>query len=292
MGETAYTIGHSDGMIGKIIDKMVSQAIDFNNSAVIVFSRLGSPYLMYDNFSDIAEAERLDSFLRHSHVLSPIYQCFITQKMPSVSTARELAPLALFHRDLPYLLSLHISFEPNAISDEIYISVSNETHCMCYFAIRTVTMPFFCDAEVQQVKGIAPKVQELLENFLGLVTFLPQNLEVSHTVGYADNLAASDRALTAPSKLISEGFSTMSIDEMFRKRLSRREQQTISMTLQGNSVDNIAYVLSISPHTVRVHMRNAYSKLRVRNRLELFAMFLKQAGFKGESQASSPDTNR
>jgi DNA-binding CsgD family transcriptional regulator len=56
------------------------------------------------------------------------------------------------------------------------------------------------------------------------------------------------------------------------------------MTLQGNSVDNIAYMLNISPHTVRVHMRNAYSKLRVRNRLELFAMFLRQAGFKGKSR--------
>jgi DNA-binding CsgD family transcriptional regulator len=284
MGQVEYISRESDGMIGKILDSMVGRVIDFDNSGVIVFNRHAAPVILHDNFSDIVEREQFDSFLSHSYVLSPIYQSIISQEMPSVLTARELASRVPFHQDLPYLLSLHISMKPNAISDEIYITVSNETNRVCYVAIRTALNPHFSECDVQQVKSIAPKVQDLLEHFLSLVTLPVSGKKLSHTAVNANVQEASAHPLAVPSELGPGSISSMDIDEMFKDRLSPREHASISMTLQGNSVDNIAYMLNISPHTVRVHMRNAYSKLRVRNRLELFAMFLRQAGFIGKSR--------
>lgn len=291
MGQEGHTAMQSDGMIGRILDSMIGRVIAFDKSGVIVFHRHAAPDVIYDNFSDIVEREHFDRFLSHAHVLSPIYQSFLSQTVPDVSTARELALNVPFHKDLPFLLSLHISLKPDAISDEIYITIASATNCVSYVAIRSALAPPFSDAEVQQVKAIAPKVQELLEHFLNLVTSPMGNKKLSPIAENAREQAASDRTLTAPTELGSESMSNMDIDEMFRDRLSPREHASISMTLQGNSVDNIAYALNISPHTVRVHMRNAYSKLQVRNRLELFAMFLRQAGFKGKNRSSSSSPN-
>lgn len=287
MGHAAHLSRNSDGMIGRIMDSMLGRVIGFNNSGVILFNKNGAPNIIYDNFSGIVEGEQLNSFLSHSHVLSPIYQCFISQTMPSVATARQLASRVPFHKDIPHLLSLHISLKPNVISDELYITVLDANDCVCYVAIRTALEPIFSDTDLQQVQSIAPKIQDLLEHLLSLVVLPAQVVKPSDTAVNADKQVALDHTLTAPPGLVSGSISTMDIDEMFKDRLSPREHAAISMTLQGNSVDDIAYALSISPHTVRVHMRNAYSKLRVRNRLELFSMFLKQAGFKGKSHAPS-----
>jgi DNA-binding CsgD family transcriptional regulator len=288
MGQVSELSKSSDGLIGTVLDGIVGRSITFDKSAVIMFKRNSTPDIIYDNFSDIVESGCLDNFLRHSHVMSPIYQCFVNNTMPNVSTARQIASRVPFHKDLPYLLSLHISSKPNAISDEIYITSANATHCVCYIAIRTVPTPSFSDIDVQQVKSSASKVQDLLGHLLNFIGLPDQVSGQSCTVVSKDERAASSHALAVPSAPAPDGIRSieLGIDKIFKERLSPREHASISLTLQGNSVDDIAYSLSISPHTVRVHMRNAYSKLRVRNRLELFAMFLKHAGFKGKDNAS------
>lgn len=56
--------------------------------------------------------------------------------------------------------------------------------------------------------------------------------------------------------------------------LTDREQEILNLVAQGLQNKEVARELNISPDTVRVHLRNIYSKWQVRNRAEATAKYL------------------
>lgn len=50
--------------------------------------------------------------------------------------------------------------------------------------------------------------------------------------------------------------------------LTEREQQVLKLVAKGNANRETAQELEISPETVKKHLRNIYSKLEVRNKIE------------------------
>lgn len=67
--------------------------------------------------------------------------------------------------------------------------------------------------------------------------------------------------------------------------LSSREQEILELLSQGLLNKEIADKLSISYHTVKVHLKHVYDKLHVRSRAEAMLKFM---GDKGSASASSP----
>ncbi len=51
--------------------------------------------------------------------------------------------------------------------------------------------------------------------------------------------------------------------------LSPREKEVCALVEEGLTNPQIGEKLSISPHTVKVHLRSIYKKYQVRNRLQL-----------------------
>lgn len=60
-------------------------------------------------------------------------------------------------------------------------------------------------------------------------------------------------------------------------RLTKRERQVLSHIAQGTQNKNIAAVLGLSEHTVKIHIHNLISKLRVHNRTEAASIYLREA---------------
>lgn len=64
--------------------------------------------------------------------------------------------------------------------------------------------------------------------------------------------------------------------------LSNREQEIATALLEGQKERGIAHALSMSPHTVRTHMKRMYRKLQVNDRTELvttiFLAYVEQFG--------------
>ena len=58
--------------------------------------------------------------------------------------------------------------------------------------------------------------------------------------------------------------------------LSRREREIVEQVARGESGEEIAARLGLSPETVRTHVRNAKEKLEARNRAQLVAIALAQ----------------
>jgi DNA-binding CsgD family transcriptional regulator len=55
--------------------------------------------------------------------------------------------------------------------------------------------------------------------------------------------------------------------------LSARQKQVLFRVMAGDSVKQIAGVLSLSPHTVHDHMKQIYLRFGVNSRAELLAKF-------------------
>ena len=51
------------------------------------------------------------------------------------------------------------------------------------------------------------------------------------------------------------------------KKLTQREKEVLKLLIKGYSNPTIARVLSVSIHTIKVHLEKIYSKLGVNNRV-------------------------
>lgn len=61
-------------------------------------------------------------------------------------------------------------------------------------------------------------------------------------------------------------------------RLSERETEVLELLAKGMSDKEIASTLVISLHTVKVHLRNIYLKLRVHSRTQAVIKYLQKEG--------------
>lgn len=59
------------------------------------------------------------------------------------------------------------------------------------------------------------------------------------------------------------------------QKLSPRQMQITALLCEGQNARQIATILSISPDTVKTHIRIACNKLCVENRIQLIVAFVK-----------------
>jgi DNA-binding CsgD family transcriptional regulator len=64
------------------------------------------------------------------------------------------------------------------------------------------------------------------------------------------------------------------------ERLSGKERLVLAELARGHSTDEIGLVLSVSPHTVRTHVKNLMRKLGARTRAHAVAIALSEGAIK------------
>ena len=95
----------------------------------------------------------------------------------------------------------------------------------------------------------------------------------------ADELVAGIKAAHDARTWISPALrGYVSIDETAAKfaLLSRRERQILDLLSHGQSTDEVSVQLSLSPHTVRTHVKNAMKKLDASTRAHAVAIALRE----------------
>ena len=255
-------------MIGRILDNVVRRTVPFDGSALFVLDLDGRPSLVHDAYDGLQRGTALEHFLEGTFVLSPYYAAFKKGRLLPFGLARHyIDEQAQFSPSSEAVLYPHVSLQPDWLVDEACFSLVGERKCVIYLIMRAQSQTPFNANEIKELRAKSEKVCELLEHILTL---------------YGDE-SISDRPSLKPAldKVVATDSveSAKKIESVFPESLSPREKVSVALTLQGKSVDAIAEELGISPHTVRVHMRNAYGKLQVRNRLELVGMFVRRAGF-------------
>jgi len=69
-------------------------------------------------------------------------------------------------------------------------------------------------------------------------------------------------------------------------RLSDKERLVIAELARGNTTEEIGTILSVSPHTVRTHVKNAMRKLEARTRAHAVAISLSEGAIELESPSA------
>ncbi|MFN7025897.1 MAG: response regulator transcription factor [Pseudorhizobium sp.] len=71
-------------------------------------------------------------------------------------------------------------------------------------------------------------------------------------------------------------------------RLTSREHEILAHVARGRQNKNIAAVLGLSEHTVKIHIHNVITKLRVHNRTEAAAIYLRETATPGDRLPLTP----
>ncbi|WP_337267592.1 helix-turn-helix transcriptional regulator [Oryzifoliimicrobium ureilyticus] len=83
--------------------------------------------------------------------------------------------------------------------------------------------------------------------------------------------AESEALVFACMELLDHVVNTQAREPAFAEPLSRREVECLRWTASGKSSDEIAIILSLSPHTVVGYMKSAMRKLNASNRMQAVA---------------------
>jgi DNA-binding CsgD family transcriptional regulator len=268
-------------MIGPVVDSLLRQSVDFRHSAILLLEVGVRPVMLYENYRGICSQGVMDQFLSGTYLLSPYYNSLVSGRLLEFSVISDyISAEGLGVWESGVGLYPHVSLDLGGLADEVCFACVVEERAIIYLAMRSAGETVFSQRELAVMKAGGPIIQGLLAYLLsesvkpdvkGLGQVSPQHAcPLSPSTGDEDALGVG-----------------MCIESFFTEMLSPREKSSIAMTLEGKSPFAIAEDLGISPHTVRVHLRNAYGKLRVRNRLELVGMFVKRAGFKSRSSEVS-----
>jgi DNA-binding NarL/FixJ family response regulator len=77
------------------------------------------------------------------------------------------------------------------------------------------------------------------------------------------------------ARRVVQSFLEPATNAVKEEKLSQREEEILQQLAKGYSTKEIADRSSISPHTVRSHLKHIYEKLHVRSRTEAVLKFLK-----------------
>ena len=141
------------------------------------------------------------------------------------------------------------------------------------------------DGLVSQVAGVSPGTAVVVLTDSRDVKFLKRAVESGARAylsleGDADELV-QELKLIAGGHVIASGSAARDLSDLAGKNsngtsdgLSEREIEVVNLVARGDTNREIAETLVIAENTVKVHLRNIYGKLNLRNRQELTAYVL------------------
>lgn len=229
-----------DGLV-----KCLKHLIDFDVCMVFAYGdEQGSAVLHHNMFGKQAEI-LVDQYLMGPHLLDPFFAEATSGRKNGFKSMRELAP-DQFYRSEFY----RHHYIRTGIADEIGVFFPvGEGRNAVLSVTRQKPKRLFSETEKSRFASAAPIIEAYGSKHWG-------------PTSYKNNLQSSSRT-------IKEVFESFGEDT-----LTLREREIISLVLKGHSSISIGQVLSISSGTVKIHRKNAYSKLGVASQAELFSMFL------------------
>lgn len=94
----------------------------------------------------------------------------------------------------------------------------------------------------------------------------------SDGISVAPQTSLTEHAQAANRPLVSSGSETRGGDP--DPGLTRREKEVLALVSQGGRNKTIAHTMSLSEHTVKLHLHNAITKIGARNRTEAATWYL------------------
>ncbi len=226
---------------------MLRDQVEIDEACMIVYPRDASPRIAHRETQRPGDEPNLDTFIRGPFLLDPYYVAAAREGRFGFFPLSHLAPKG-FKTSEYY----RIYYRFSGIFDECgYLTpVGNGGFANLSLARADGNRPFE-SATLRRLADLAPLITALTQHHWQLLPANPSNEQISLRT-------------QLESALESFGESV----------LTARERQIINSILHGHTSKAIAQTLDISVETVKLHRKNAYRKLAIRNQSELFSTFI------------------
>lgn len=236
----------SDDLIPALVALLREWAL-IDEVSMIAYPPVESPRIVYRENSQGRLG--LEDFLTGPFLLDPYYVTAVRRGEHGFFSLKQLAPTGFKSSEY-----YRIYYRFNGVLDECgYIIALGEGGFLNLALERNQGSRPFDRASLTRLRDLAPLVSALL---------------VSHFES-----ASQHQGLDEPGPGLRAELEN-ALTNFGHDVLTPREQQTINAILHGHTSKAQAHELGISIETVKLHRKNAYRKLAVRNQTELFHMFI------------------
>lgn len=220
--------------------------VGIDEACVLIYPRGGGPVIARREHADCSQSPNLDTFVTGPFLLDPYYIAAAREKRFGFFALSELAPGGF--RSSEYYRTY---YRYSGIFDETGFLIPLVDDAFVNISLaKNSPQRKFSQSSLNRLKDMTPLVTSLTQRHFEL---LPEVLEAD--------------ALRCRLELLMDSFG--------RGCLTPRESEIVNAILHGHASKAIAVELGISVETVKLHRKNAYRKLAIRNQSELFYSFIR-----------------
>ncbi len=232
--------------IPAVVD-MFKALLPVDNVAILAYPHKDLPRVEYNEPPMGHRESTIDTFRNGAFLLDPYYLAATKQGKEGFFQLNELAPPGFLDGEYN-----RIYYKATGLIDECgyLIKLGENTNAFINISLGRIKIPeTFNQEELANLAAITPVIS---------------NLASQHWQSDAEPAQQLDLRSQLETALESFGSSL----------LTERERQMVKMILHGHSNKAISERLKISVETVKLHRKNAYSKLDIGTLGELFHLFL------------------
>jgi DNA-binding CsgD family transcriptional regulator len=253
LGRAIVALGTPD--FGLRLTQAIRGLVAFDNIMLFVYRGEERPLAAY---TDVASSDEaliiMGGYITGPYLLDPYFTEVLSGRVTGLARLSDIAPDRFFETE--YFKRHYIR---TGIIDEVGFFMGLPDGVTAVLSItKRGTAQRFTPKDLALLHDIAPAVSAL-----GAHNWMPLYKEFE-TRRNGENRPGLD-----PVHPIEAAMNAVGQDV-----LSRRESEVVAFILRGHSTDSIALHLDISPGTVKIHRKNAYSKLAISSQAELFTLLL------------------
>lgn len=226
-----------DGFAAALVG-LAGSAVTHDAAALMQFRDPGPPAVLVDRLKPGERQYLYGDYLSGVYLLSPFHRAARGLKRSLVTRAKDAAPPGFTASEY-----YRRYFSRIGVSDMLGLLVPCGSAATLFLSLSRSTGRFGL-ADTQRLAAQLPVIEALIARHIEIAgPFAPR--------------PQSPETAPAPGN-----------------GLTAREQQVVTLILEGHSSPSLAASLGISHETARVHRRNIYAKLRVSSQAQLFHWFL------------------
>ncbi len=227
-----------------LLVEMFNTMAPIDEASVIVYANSGLP--VYDfAVPDYSTHPNIDAFLNGAFLLDPYYLAATRHGKYGFFRLRDLTPSGFKSSEY-----YRVYYDGSGLKDECGYLVELQNGGFVNISLGCTRKKGFASAQLSMLSDIAPMICALCHQHWQSLGQVP----------------VSDTNLRKPLETALACFGS--------SQLTKREREVINMILQGHTSRTVAEQLKISPETVKLHRKHAYSKLDIKSQSELFYLFI------------------
>ena len=235
--------------------------LQFNEVGIFVYEPENLPVMVFGDPKPESQPH-LDAFLTGAFLLDPYYVAATKNHKNGFFRLGELAPTA-FKKSEYY----RIYYQHSQLQDECGYLIQTGGGGFVNIELGRTNATFFSNESLQLLRDIAPLISTIT------------NVHIDKTKSES---VQNPRLRTQLESALSQFGTSV---------LTSRETQVVNLILSGHSTRTIAEKLAISPETVKLHRKHAYTKFDINSQSELFYLFIDALKHMNEQVNEDPLVN-